>query len=249
MNETPSILTRADGATIAYHHRRGKAPCVLFLTGFNSDMTGTKARALDAFCAETGRAFLRFDYFAHGASSGDFAQATVGRFLDDSLAVIDQLSQGKLVLVGSSIGGWLMLLAARARPERVRALVGIAPAPDATEDLMWQRMPFDLRESVITQGAVRVSSRYSEEGYLITRKLIEEARAHLVMRTPLEIDCPVRLLHGMADPDVPWQTSLTLAEHLSSGDVQLALVKDGDHRLSRDSDIDLLLRTVKSLLD
>jgi pimeloyl-ACP methyl ester carboxylesterase len=249
MNETPSILTREDGATIAYHRRRGKTPGIVFLTGFNSDMTGTKARALDAFCAETGRSFLRFDYFAHGASSGDFSQVTVGRLLADSLAVIDQLSEGKLVLVGSSIGGWLMLLAARARPERMRALIGIAAAPDATEELMWQRMPFDLRETLIAQGAVRVPARYSDEGYLVTRTLIEEARAHLVMRTPLEIGCPVRLLHGMADPDVPWQTSLVLAEHLASSDVQLALVKDGDHRLSRDGDIDLLLRTVKSALD
>ncbi len=249
MNEAPSILAREDGATIAYHRRRGKTPGVMFLPGFNSDMTGAKASALDAFCAKTGRFFLRFDYFAHGASSGDFAQATVGRFLADALAVIDALGEGKLVLVGSSIGGWLMLLVAQARPERVRALIGIAAAPDATEDLMWQRMPFDLRETLMLQGSVRVPSRYSEAGYLITRKLIEEARAHLVMRTPLAIDCPVRLLHGMADPDVPWQTGLALAEHLSGGDVQLALIKDGDHRLSREGDVDLLLRTVNSLLD
>jgi pimeloyl-ACP methyl ester carboxylesterase len=249
MSEKPAILTREDGATIAYHRRRGKAPGVVFLTGFNSDMTGTKAEALDAFCAESGRAFLRFDYFAHGASSGDFAQATIGRFLGDALAAIDQLSEGKLVIVGSSIGGWLMLLLARARPDRVHALVGIAAAPDATEDLMWHRMPFDLRERIITVGAARVPSRYSEEGYLITRKLIEEGREHLVMRAPLAIDCKVRLLHGMEDPDVPWQTSLTLAEHLSGADVQVTLIKDGDHRLSRESDIELLLRTVKSLID
>lgn len=249
MSEKPSILTREDGATIAYHRRPGKAPGVVFLGGFNSDMTGTKARALDAFCGEHGHAFLRFDYFAHGASSGDFAQATIGRFLSDSIAAIDQLSDGKLVVVGSSIGGWLMLLLARARPERVRALVGVAAAPDATEDLMWQRMPFDLRESVITTGSVRVPSQYSDAGYLITRRLIEEGRAHLVMRTPLDIACPVRLLHGMADADVPWQTSLVLAEHLAGSDVRLTLVKDGDHRLSRESDLDLLTQTVKALLD
>ncbi|MGH7033522.1 MAG: alpha/beta hydrolase [Stellaceae bacterium] len=248
MNEPPSILAREDGATIAYRRRDGRTPGILFLPGFNSDMTGAKAQALDGFCAASGRSFLRFDYFAHGASSGDFAQATIGRFLDDSLAVVDRLTEGELVLVGSSIGGWLMLLAALARPERVRALVGIAAAPDATEDLMWQRMSFALRETLMLEGAVRVPSRYSEAGYLITRKLIEEARAHLVMRKPLEIRCPVRLLHGMADPDVPWQTGLNLAEHLPGGDVQLLLVKDGDHRLSRESDIELLLRTVKPLL-
>lgn len=249
MSESPSILTRADGATIAYRGRAGKTPGVVFLCGFNSDMTGVKARTLDAFCAASGRAFLRFDYFAHGASSGDFADATIGRFLDDTLAVIDELAEGRLVLVGSSIGAWLMLLAARARPERIRALVGIAAAPDATEDLMWQRMPFDMRETVITKGSVRVPSQYSEAGYLITRKLIEEARNHLVMRAPIELDCPVRLLHGMADPDVPWPTALDLADRIAGPDVQVTLVKDGDHRLSRESDIELLLRTLKPLLD
>jgi pimeloyl-ACP methyl ester carboxylesterase len=249
MSDSFSILTREDGATIAYRERPGKAPGVIFLGGFNSDMTGTKARALDAFCSASGHRFLRFDYFAHGASSGDFADATIGRFLDDTLAVIDKLTTGQLVLVGSSIGGWLMLLAAQARPERVRALVGIAAAPDATEDLMWQRMPFELREAVITQGSVRLPSPYSEAGYLITRRLIEEARDHLVMRAPIPIVCPLRLLHGMEDPDVPWETSLALAERVASRDVNVSLIKDGDHRLSRESDLDLLLRTLKSVLD
>jgi pimeloyl-ACP methyl ester carboxylesterase len=141
-----------------------------------------------------------------------------------------------------------MLLAALARPERVKSLIGIAAAPDATEDLMWQRMPFELREDVITKGAVRVPSKYSEAGYLITRKLIEEARDRFVMRAPLAIDRPVRLLHGMMDPDVPFETSLTLADRLSGGDVQVILVKDADHRLSRTQDIELLLRTLSSLL-
>lgn len=248
MNDAHSILTRDDGATIGYRRRDGKTPGVVFLCGFNSDMSGTKAQALDAFCAARGQAFLRFDYFAHGVSSGDFAEATIGRFLGDTLAAIDQLTQGKIVLVGSSIGGWLMLLAALARPERVKALVGIAAAPDATEDLMWQRMPFDLREEVITRGAVRVPSRYDEKGYLITRKLVEEARAHLVMRAPIALECPVRLLHGMMDPDVPCETSLALADRLRGSDVQVSLVKDGDHRLSRIEDIDLLLRTIAPLL-
>ncbi len=248
MDESPSILTREDGATIAYHRRQGKAPGVVFLEGLNSDMTGTKAQTLDAFCAASARAFLRFDYFAHGASSGDFADATIGRFLDDTIAVIDRLSEGKLVLVGSSIGGWLMLLAALARPERIHALVGIAAAPDATEDLMWQRMPFDLREAVMTQGSVRLPSKYSDAGYLITRRLIEEARDHLVMRGPLPIACPIRLLHGMDDPDVPWQTSLALADLVVSRDVHVELIKDGDHRLSRERDLDTLLKAVNSVL-
>ena len=248
MNETPAILTRDEGATIAYHRRTGKTPGVVFLGGFNSDMTGTKAQALDAFCAANSRAFTRFDYFAHGASSGDFANATIGRFLADTLAVIDQLTEGQLVLVGSSIGGWLMLLAARERPARIDALVGIAAAPDATEDLMWQRMPFDAREAILARGSAQIPSKYGEAGYLITRKLIEEGRSHLVMRAPLAVHCPIRLLHGMADPDVPWQTSLALAEHVASSDVQVTLIKDGDHRLSRPSDLALLLETLKPLL-
>jgi len=248
MNESPSILTREDGATIAYRRRTGTAPGIVFLTGFNSDMTGTKAETLDRFCAANGRAFLRFDYFAHGASAGDFAEATIGRFLGDSLAVIDELTTGELLLVGSSIGGWIMLLAALARPERIRALIGIAAAPDATEDLMWQHLSFERREDIITKGAVRIPSAYSEAGYLITRKLIEEARQHLVMRAPIAITCPIRLLHGMADPDVPWQTSLLLADLVASQDVQVILVKDGDHRLSRESDLDLLLRNLQPLL-
>ena len=248
MNEAPSILTRDDGATIAYRRRDGKTPGVVFLCGFNSDMNGIKAQALDVFCSARRHAYVRFDYFAHGASSGDFAQATIGRFLADTLSVIDKLAEGKLVLVGSSIGGWMMLLAALARPERIAGLVGLAAAPDATEDLMWQRFPFDLRETILDKGAARIPSKYGEEGYLITRRLIEEGRAHLIMRAPIAINCPVRLIHGMEDGDVPWQTSLDLADRITGRDTQVLLVKDGDHRLSRESDLDLMLRTLTPLL-
>jgi pimeloyl-ACP methyl ester carboxylesterase len=248
MNDSPAILTRDDGATIAYRRRDGKTPGVVFLCGFNSDMTGTKAQALDAYCAAHDRAFLRFDYFAHGASSGDFVDATIGRFLADTLSAIDKLAEGRVVLVGSSIGGWLMILAALARPERVAGLVGLAAAPDATEDLMWQRFPFDVREAIIERGSVRIPSSYSEQGYLITRQLIDEGRAHLVMRAPIALQCPVRLLHGMEDPDVPWQTSLELADRIVGRDTHVTLIKDGDHRLSRASDLDVLLRTLTPLL-
>jgi pimeloyl-ACP methyl ester carboxylesterase len=248
MSDKHSILTREDGTTIGYRLRAGKSPTVVFLCGFRSDMSGTKAEALDAFCAARGQAFARFDYFAHGVSSGDFADATIGRFLADTLAVIDKLTEGKLVLVGSSLGGWLAVLAALARPERVTGLIGIAAAPDATEDLMWQRFPFDLREEIITKGSARIPSRYGEDGYLITRQLIEEARNHLVMRAPIAIDRPVRLLHGMMDPDVPYETSLALLDRIAGDNVQVSLVKDGDHRLSRPQDIELLLRTLAALL-
>jgi pimeloyl-ACP methyl ester carboxylesterase len=244
-----AILARSDGATIAYHRRTGKSPGVVFLGGFMSDMTGTKARTLDAFCAARGQAYLRFDYFGHGASSGAFADATVGRWKDDALAAIDQLTEGPQVLVGSSLGGWLMLLSALARPERIAGLVGIAAAPDATEDLMWARFPPTVRDEIMRAGTARLPSEYSPDGYLFTRKLIEDGRRHLVMRGPIAISQPVRLLHGMRDPDVPWQTSLALSERLASRDVAVTLLKDGDHRLSTESDLALLTRTVATLLD
>jgi pimeloyl-ACP methyl ester carboxylesterase len=243
----PSILTREDGATIAYQRLGGRSPGIIFLGGFMSDMTGIKARTLAAFAAARGQAYLRFDYFGHGASSGPFAEASVGRWKADALAALDALTEGPQVLVGSSIGGWIMLLAALARPQRVRGLVGIASAPDATEALMWRRFPAEVRAAIMAQGAVRVPSEYAGEGYLITRKLIEEGRQHLLGER-IALDCPVRLLHGMADRDVPWQTSLALADRLTGRDVQLILVRDGDHRLSREADLALLQRTIEPLL-
>jgi pimeloyl-ACP methyl ester carboxylesterase len=243
----PQTLTR-DGETVAYRRRPGRSPGVVFLGGFMSDMTGTKAEALDRFCAERGQAYLRFDYFGHGASSGAFKDATVGRWKDDALAVLDALTQGPQVLVGSSLGGWIMLLAALARPERVKALVGIAAAPDATEDLMWAELSEAQRATMLRDGFLRLPSQYSPEGYIYTRVLIEEGRRHLVMRAPIPLGCPVRLLHGMRDPDVPWRTSLALAEKLESRDVAVTLVKDGDHRLSTDANLVLLMRMLEPLL-
>lgn len=248
-NLSPSILTREDGATIAYHRRTGRAPGVVFLGGFMSDMSGTKALALDRFCSARGQAFIRFDYFGHGRSSGAFAEATVSRWRDDALAVLDGLTEGPQVLVGSSLGAWIMLLLGSARPARTKALVGIAAAADATEDLMWAQFPTEVRQRIERDGAVRIPSAYSDQGYLITRMLIEDGRRHLVTRSPIPFTGPVRLLHGMRDADVPWQRSLALAERLTAADVQVVLVKDGDHRLSRDADLALLMRTLTALLD
>jgi pimeloyl-ACP methyl ester carboxylesterase len=245
----PSILTREDGATIAYHRRHGRAPGIVFLGGFMSDMNGTKALALDRFCESRGQAFVRFDYFGHGQSSGAFADATVSRWRDDARAVFDQLTDGPQMLVGSSLGGWIMLLLAAARPQRVRALVGIAAAPDATEDLMWAQCPPEVRQRIERDGAATIPSAYSEQGYLITRRRIEDGRRHLVMRSAIGFNGPVRLLHGMRDDDVPWQRSLALAERLAADDVRITLVKDGDHRMSRDADLALLMQTLAALLD
>jgi len=242
--EPPAFLARAGGATLAYRKRGGRAPGIVFLGGFMSDMTGTKAEALDHFCAAEGRAYLRFDYFGHGGSSGDFRDATVGRWKEDAIAVLDQLTEGPQVLVGSSIGGWIMLLAALARPQRIHALIGIAAAPDATEDLMWGELSEAQRAAMLRDGYLRLPSQYSAEGYVYTRRLIEEGRHHLLLRAPIALRCPVRLLHGMADPDVPWRTSTALAERLESTDVRVTLVKDGDHRLSTEGDLTLLMRTI-----
>ncbi|HKX07290.1 MAG TPA: alpha/beta hydrolase [Stellaceae bacterium] len=248
--DTPAVesLARDGGETVAYRRRRGKAPGVVFLGGFMSDMTGTKADALDRFCAGRGQAYVRFDYFGHGVSSGAFKDATVGRWKHDALAVLDELTEGPQVLVGSSIGGWIMLLAALARPQRIKALLGIAAAPDATEDLMWAELSEEQRATIRRDGFLRLPSEYSPEGYIYTRALIEDGRRHLVMREPIPLGCPVRLLHGLRDPDVPWRTSLALSEKLESPDVSVTLVKDGDHRLSTDADLALLMRTLEPLL-
>jgi len=244
------MLARGDGATIAYHRRAGRAPGIVFLHGLMSDMTGGKALALEALARARGQAFLRFDTFGHGASSGDFAEATVGRWKEDVLAALDELTEGPQVIVGSSLGGWLMLLAALARPTRVAGLVGIAAAPDATENLIWQEFSPEQQSTLMREGAIRLPSAYDPAGYLFTRRLIEEGRRHLLLgRGPLAIACPVRLIHGMRDADVPWRTSLALAEALASTDVEATLVKDGDHRLSTEVDLQRLCATVAALLD
>jgi len=233
----PGILPRADGATIAYHATEGESPGVMFLGGFRSDMTGTKATALEAACRENGRAFLRFDYFGHGESSGDFTDGTIGRWRDDAIAVLDELTDGPQVLVGSSMGGWIMLLAALARPQRIAALVGIAAAPDFTEDLMWRRYGSDVRDTLARDGVYYEPSPYDDGPYPITMRLIEEGREHLLLEKPIAIHCPVRLYHGMRDEAVPWMTAPRLAERLLAEDVRVLMIKDGDHRLSRDEDI------------
>jgi pimeloyl-ACP methyl ester carboxylesterase len=241
-------LARPDGATIAYHRVPGAAPGIVFLGGFRSDMTGTKALFLEEYCRRKSRAYVRFDYFGHGASGGDFALGTIGRWRDDAAAVIDSLTEGPEILVGSSMGGWIMLLAALARPERIAALIGIAAAPDFTEELLPKRLSPEQRREIEEQGAVTLPSDYDPAGYLYTRTLIEEGRRHLLLGKPIPLDVPVRLLHGFADASVPWQLSLRLAERLTSRDVAVTLVKGGDHRLSNELDLARLAQTLDGLL-
>jgi pimeloyl-ACP methyl ester carboxylesterase len=245
---SPAILARPDGATIAYHRLAGRPPGIVFLGGFRSDMTGTKALFLEEYCRRGGRAFVRFDYFGHGASSGEFAGGTIGRWTEDAIAIIDSRSDGPQILVGSSMGGWIMLLAALARPGRIAALVGIAGAPDFTEELLWPRLSPAQREAIMARGRIVLPSDYDPAGYLYTRALVEEGRAHLLLHRPIPLDLPVRLIHGLADRSVPSELSLRLAARLQSPDVAVTLVKGGDHRLSTPADLARLAQTLDALI-
>ena len=249
MTRDPRTLRCEDGATIAYHFTPGKSPGVVFLTGFMSDMDGAKALALQAWAGARGRAFLRFDYTGHGASSGEFADGTIGRWADDAVWVLDRVAEGPQVLVGSSMGGWIMLLAAMARPDRVAGLLGIAAAPDFTEDLMAKMLTPKARRALARDGLVMVPNDYSEAPYPISMTLIEEARDHLLLGSEIPIDCPVRLIHGVEDTDVPWETSQRLSVSLKSDDVEVILVKDGDHRLSEDRDLARLTSVLETLIE
>ncbi len=246
MSEETGALTRADGVLLAYRRIAGHGPTVVFLGGFHSDMTGTKAEFLAGWCAARGQAFLRLDYSGHGASGGRFEDGCIGDWASDAEAVIRHATEGPLVLVGSSMGGWISLLLAPRLRDRVRALIGVAAAPDFTEDLMWAQFPPDVRSTIERDGAW---SRPSEYGgaYPITRRLIEDGWRNLVLRGPIALDIPVRLLHGQRDPDVPWALSLRLAEKITSDDVRVILVKDGDHRLSREQDLALLAQTIEEI--
>ena len=242
------ILARDDGATIAYRRTPGRTPGIVFLTGFRSDMTGSKAVFLEDFCRRQDRAFVRFDYFAHGASSGDFLQATVGRWAEDAVTVLDRLTEGPQVLIGSSIGGWIMTLAALARPERVAGLIGIAAAPDGTAERLPGRMTAAQRGELERDGITYLPSTYGEGPYPITRRLLEDGERHRVLRGPIALSCPVRLIHGLADEHVPWSCSQRLAECLQSTDVELILVKGGDHRVSAPADLERLGDVLTALL-
>lgn len=234
--------------TIAYHRTPGKSPGVVFLTGYKSDMTGQKAVRLEEFCRARGNAFVRFDYYGHGLSSGAFTDGTIGRWAEDTISVLDHLTEGPQVLVGSSLGGWIMLLAARARSRRIAGLLGVAAAPDFTEHLILQLLSPSDRETLERDGVVPVYSPYDPQPTPVTKLILEEGRRHLVLRDQIALDFPVRLIHGMRDPDVPWRTSLRLADRLRSEDVEITLIKAGDHRLSEQRDLDRLCGALEALL-
>jgi pimeloyl-ACP methyl ester carboxylesterase len=236
---------------IAVRDRAGAAPGLFWLGGYKSDMKGTKAAALADFAEREHRACVRFDYSGHGESEGAFTDGTIGRWLADSLAVFDACARGPQILVGSSMGGWLALLLLRALRRRGQAgaasiagLVLIAPAIDFTEELMWKRFTPAIKRELDETGVWQRPSEYSQEPYLVTRQLIEEGRNHLLLGGMIETGCPVRILQGVEDADVPWQHAKALVARLACDDVVLTLIKDGDHRLSRPEDIERLIGAV-----
>jgi pimeloyl-ACP methyl ester carboxylesterase len=242
----------ADRRRIAVRARTGSAPGLFWLSGFNSDMRGTKAIALDAWAAERNRACVRFDYSGHGESGGAFVDGTIGRWLEETVAVFERFCAGPQVVIGSSMGGWMALLLARemARRPATRAslagLVLIAPAPDFTEELMWKNFSPEVRHQIETNGVWLRPSVYGEP-YPITRALIEEGRNHLLLGGSIEVGCPVRILQGAQDPDVPWQHAFALAHRLPADDVVLTMIQDGDHRLSRPQDIARMMAAVAEI--
>lgn len=244
----PQVLTTAQGRQIAYHATAGQGPGIVFLGGFKSDMTGTKALYLQEWAAAQGRAFLRFDYSGHGQSSGDFLDGAIGDWFEDALAAITHLTTGPQILIGSSMGGWISLLVAKAIPQRIAGLVGIAAAPDFTEDSMWASFSADQRQTLAQTGRVELPSDYSDAPYVITRRLIEEGRGRLVLRDPLDLPFPLRLLQGTDDTDVPPSVALRLLDHVTCSDARLTLVKGADHRFSTPDCLDLITRSVSELL-
>jgi pimeloyl-ACP methyl ester carboxylesterase len=238
---------------IAVRAREGTAAGLFWLGGFNSDMKGTKALALDAWAEARGRACVRFDYSGHGESGGAFVDGTIGRWLEESIAVFEQFCRGPQIVIGSSMGGWMALLLAReiakgkvAKNASLAGLVLIAPAPDFTEELMWKGFSPEIRREIEQKGVWLRPSQYGEP-YPITRALIEEGRNHLLLGGSIAVGCPVRILQGAQDPDVPWRHAFALAQRLPADDVVLTMIQDGDHRLSRPQDIARILAAVAEI--
>lgn len=244
MSETEGWLKREDGTRLAWKRVDGEGPTVVWVGGFHSDMTGTKAQALADWARTHRRNYLRFDYFGHGVSDGDFLDGTIGRWRSDALAVIDELTMGDVVLVGSSMGGWISTMVTLARPERVRGLVLIAPATDLTEALMRPNLPPEALEQLRRDGVWRPPP---ERGFPITQALLDDGATWRVLPGPAEFHIPVRILQGGADMSVPWRHALTLFEAITGEDVVFTLIKDGDHRLSRPEDLQRLTAAVSEL--
>ena len=245
MTDARHTLPRPDGETLALRRVEGSGPTVLWIGGFRSDMEGTKALALDAAARERGWAYVRYDHFAHGQSSGDWRQATIGRWREDAIALIDHLD-GPMIPVGSSMGGWVALLAALARPRRMAGLVLVNPAQDFTERLMWPSLADPVRQAILRDGEALISEAGLGE-YVLTRRMFEEARNWLLLEAPIGVSAPIHILQGRADDTVPWSHALALAERLTGGDVRLDLIEGGDHRLSTPRDLARLIDAVEGM--
>jgi pimeloyl-ACP methyl ester carboxylesterase len=244
----PEFIKSTDGLSIAYHVLPGKLPTVMFMPGFFSHMQGTKALWLEGHCRKRGQAYVRFDYRGHGESDGRFEEGTVSDWLNDTLLILDHVAKKPVVAAGSSMGGWIALLAALARPGAIAGLVGIASSPDFTRTIYEERLNDDQRREIDRQGFLRQPSEYQEEPVIITKKLIEDGEKHLVLhRDKLDLDIPVCLIHGKMDADVPWQKSLALQKKIGEDRCELILVPDGEHRLSRRQDLELIGRAVQNI--
>ena len=247
LTPSPSFINGPHGR-IAYLASEGAGPGVVWLGGFKSDMTGTKAAFLHDRAIEQGRAFLRFDYSGHGASEGVFEDCAISDWLADAECALDRLTKGPQILVGSSMGGWIAALLALRRPARVAGVLFIAPAPDFTERLMWAQMDAETRADLLNNGRIEEPTDYSDEPNVITRRLIEDGRHHQILGGPIAINAPIHILQGMADPDVPYGHALDFMEKLTSDDVVITMTKSGDHRLSTPADLERLGSTLNELI-
>jgi len=244
----PSYITTPQGRRIAYHKSEGQAPGVVFLGGFKSDMEGTKALHLEAWARSEGRAFLRFDYSGHGHSSEAFTDGSIGEWAEDAIAAVSELTTGPQILVGSSMGGWIALLVCKAMPERVAGLVGVAAAPDFTEDSMWAGFSDNQKEELAKNGLIEFPSDYADDPYVITEKLIKDGRNQLVLRSPLSLPFPTRFLQGTLDEDVDMSVALRLLDHAAGSDIRLTLVKGADHRFSDEDCLAMIVASIEDVI-
>lgn len=240
MSKKPKFITSQNDRQIAYHKFEGREPTVIFCGGYMSDMEGTKATYLEGVCRELNLSYIRFDYSGHGHSSEDFVDGTISSWRDDTLAIIDRLTSGSLIIIGSSMGGWIGLLVSLARKERVRGFIGIAAAPDFTRELMWEKYPPVIRDTLKRDGVYLEPSDYSDEPYKVSYGLIQDGESHILLNSAIELKCPIRLFHGLKDKDVPSDTSARIADKLLSDDVIISYNKSGDHSLSSSADLERL---------
>lgn len=237
-----------NGHRLGYKYRDGNGPCLVWLCGFHSDMSGSKANKMDEVAKNNNIKSLRFDYSGTGVSNGEFEQGTISKWLNDAAFIINSQNNGEIILVGSSMGGWIALLLFKIFKEKIKAIVLIAPAPDFTQDLMWNKFSDGIKGEIIQNGYWLRPSPYDENGYKITRELIDDGKTNLILNENIDINVPIRILHGMNDEDVPFMRSIELIQKLKSDDVELTLVKNGDHRLSSDENLNLLYQTIEKII-